>query len=133
MVLGEEDYKLSDDTVLRPDVVLICDEPNEAYITKAPEIVVEIVSKSSARNEKVNRKARDAALGYEHYKFDRYEAEKVNYYILVYPNELYAKAYRLVNGKYDKQGDFSRDSYEFDDTTCGVSIDFDKVFRRFRK
>ena len=119
--------------MLRPDVVLICDEPNEAYITKAPEIVVEIVSKSSARNEKVNRKARDAALGYEHYKFDRYEAEKVNYYILVYPNELYAKAYRLVNGKYDKQGDFSRDSYELDDTTCGVSIDFDKVFRRFRK
>ena len=120
LVLGEQDYKLSDDTVLKPDVVLICDEPNDAYITKAPEIVVEVVSRSTARND-------------EHYKFDRYEAEKVNYYILVYPDDLYAKVYRLVDGKYDKQGDFSRESYAFDDTTCGASIDFDKVFRRFRK
>ena len=27
LVISEEDYKISDDTVLRPDVVLICDEP----------------------------------------------------------------------------------------------------------
>ena len=66
-------------------------------------------------------------------KFDRYEAEKVNYYLLVYPDDLYAKVYRLIDGRYDKQGDFSSESYEFDDTTCKSSIDFDKVFKRFRK
>jgi len=36
LVLGEADYRLSDDTVFRPDVVLICNEPHDAYITKAP-------------------------------------------------------------------------------------------------
>ncbi len=61
------------------------------------------------------------------------EAEKVNYYILVYPNELYAKVYKLVDGKYDKQGDFSKESYYFDETLCGASIDFEKVLKRFRK
>ncbi len=120
LVLGEEDYKLTDDTILRPDVVLICDEPNDAYITKAPEVIVEIISKSTAKND-------------EGYKFQKYEAEKVKYYIIVYPNELYAKVYKLVAGKYDKQGDFSKESYCFEETLCNASVDFDKVFKRFRK
>lgn len=120
LVLGEEDYKLTDDTVLRPDVVLICDEPHDAYITKAPEIIVEVISKSTANND-------------ENYKFDRYEAEKVKYYIIVYPDDLRAKVYKLKDGKYDKQGDFSKETYDFEETLCKVRIDFDKVFKRFRK
>lgn len=118
--LGEADYKLSDDTILRPDVVLLCDEPHDAYITKAPEIIVEVISKSTAKND-------------ENYKFDKYEAEKVMYYIIVYPDALYAKVYKLKDGKYDKQGDFSMESYDFEETLCKASIDFDKVFKRFRK
>ena len=120
IVLGEEDYKLADDTVLRPDVALICDEPNESYITKAPEIIVEVVSPSTAKND-------------EGYKFEKYEAEKVMYYIIVYPQELYAKVYKLKDGKYDKQGDFSTQSYTFEETLCKAKVDFDKVFKRFRK
>lgn len=120
LVLGEEDWKLSDDTVLRPDVVLICDEPNDAYITKAPEIIIEVISKSTARND-------------EQYKFSKYEEEKVKDYILAYPDELIAKVYKLENGKYDKQGDFSHESYDFEATLCKVTIDFNKVFKRFRK
>ena len=120
MVIGEEDYKLSDDTVLRPDVALICDEPNETYITKAPELIVEVVSRSTAKND-------------EGYKFQKYEAEKVSYYVIVYPDDLYAKVYKLKDSKYDKQGDFSRETYDFEETLCKVSIDFDRVFKRFRK
>ncbi|NOQ29781.1 MAG: Uma2 family endonuclease [Helicobacteraceae bacterium] len=120
LVLGEEDYRVNEDTVLRPDVVLICDEPHDAYITKAPEIVVEILSKSTAKND-------------ENYKFKKYEQEKVGYYVLVYPGELRAKVYKLVDGKYDKQGDYSTQSYKFTDTLCNASIDFNKVFKRFRK
>ncbi len=120
VVLGEEDYKLSNDTVLSPDVVLICDEPHDAYITKAPEIIVEVISKSTAKND-------------EGYKFKKYEAEKVKYYIIVYPTELYAKVYKLENGKYDKQGDFSKEVYKFKETLCSASVDFEKVFKRFRE
>jgi Uma2 family endonuclease len=120
LVVGEEDYKLSDDTVLRPDVALICDEPHDAYITRAPEIIVEIISQSTSQRD-------------ENYKFDRYEKEKVKYYIIAYPDDLYAKVYKLVDGKYDKQGDFSKETYDFDETFCKASIDFDKVFKRFRK
>ena len=120
VVIAEEDYKLSNDTILRPDVVLICDEPNDNYITKAPEIIVEVISKSTAKND-------------ENYKFDKYEAEKVKYYIIVYPDELYAKVYKLKDRKYDKQGDFSKERYMFEETFCKASVDFEKVFKRFRK
>ena len=118
-VLGEVDYKISDETVLRPDVVLTCGETHELYLTKAPEIIVEIISKSTAKRDEV-------------YKFDIYEKEKVKYYIIVYPDDLYAKVYKLDGKTYDKQGDFSLESYHFEETQCGVSLDFEKVFKRFR-
>ena len=45
---------------------------------------------------------------------------------------LTAKVFKLDGKSYDKQGDFSKESYNFKETTCGVTIDFEKVFRRFR-
>lgn len=118
-VLGEVDYKVNDATVLRPDIVLTCKEQNDTYLTKAPEIIVEILSKSTAKRD-------------EEYKFDIYEAEKVKYYILVYPDDLFAKVYKLDGKAYDKQGDFSEETYAFEETTCQVSLDFKRVFKRFR-
>lgn len=118
-VLGEIDYKVSDDTILKPDIALTCGETNERYLTKAPEIIVEIISKSTAKRD-------------EKYKFEIYEKEKVKYYILVYPNDLRAKIYKLKGSKYDKEGDFLLESYDFEETTCKVSLDFERVFRRFR-
>lgn len=119
-VLGEVDYKVNEETVLRPDVTLTCGETNEAYLTKAPEIVVEIISPSTAKRD-------------EKYKFEIYEEEKVNYYILIYPDDLRAKVYKLDGKKYDKQGDFTTQSYKFENTTCKIELDFEQVFKRFRK
>jgi len=118
-VLGEVDYKINDETVLRPDIVLTCNETSETYLTKAPEIIVEIISKSTAKRDEV-------------YKFDIYEKEKVKYYIIVYPDDLVAKVYKLDAKEYDKQGDFSLERYDFEETSCKMSLDFEKVFRRFR-
>lgn len=119
-VVGEVDYKVSDETVLRPDVVLTCGETHEMYLTKAPEIIIEIVSKSTIKRDEV-------------FKFDIYQKEKVKYYIIVYPEDLRAKIYKLEGKEYDKQGDFLTESYTFEETKCKVSLDFDKVFKRFRK
>ena len=119
-VLSEVDYKISEDTILRPDVVVTCGEDNEYYLTKAPEIIVEIISKSTALRD-------------ERYKFSIYESEGVQYYILVYPDDLRAKIYRLKEGKYIKEGDYLKGKYLFSETTCDITLDFDKVFGRYRK
>lgn len=119
IALAEEDWKISDETVVRPDVVVVCKNKTDNYITKAPEIVVEIVSPSTAkRDEKV--------------KFELYEEEKVKYYILVYPEDKKAKIYKLEGKSFEKEGDFLEESYKFDDTTCPIILDFKKVFKKIQ-
>ena len=116
-VLVEEDWKISDDTVLRPDVVVVCGNKNDKYIAKTPEIVVEIVSPTTAkRDEKI--------------KFEIYEKEKVKYYILVYPEDKKAKIYKLNKNRLEKEGDFFDEVYEFIDISCKVNLDFKKVFKK---
>jgi len=118
-VVYELDYIVSEDTVLKPDIALICDEEND-YITKAPKIVVEVISPATARRD-------------EKHKFEIYEREKVHYYVLVYPDKLFAKVYRLIDGKYDKVGDFSGEKYLFAESECQAEIDFGAVFAKYRK
>ncbi|PHS41698.1 MAG: hypothetical protein COB07_01235 [Sulfurovum sp.] len=66
-------------------------------------------------------------------KFDIYEAEGVQYYILVYPNDLKAKVYSLNNGKYIKVSDFTHEVLILDDLDGELSLDFARVFKKFRK
>ncbi len=119
MVVSEMDYKIADDTIVRPDIALVCEQKDGAYIKKSPELIVEIVSKSSAtRDEKI--------------KLTLYEVEKVPYYILLYPEDLKAKIYKLKNSKYEKIVDLLEGSFIFDEIICQAKIDFDFVFERFR-
>ena len=120
MVFGEADWKVNDDTVVKPDVVLTCNETNDTYMTKAPEIIVEVISKSTAKRD-------------EQTKFKLYEEEGVKYYIIVYPNDLKAKVYKLEKGSYLKVADFLTESYTFEESSCKASVDFGAVFERFRK
>ena len=48
---------------------------SEMYLVKAPEIIVEIISPTTAHRD-------------EKYKFEMYEKEKVKYYIIIYPENL---------------------------------------------
>ena len=117
-VLGEIDYKINEDTILKPDVVVTCKEDkNEDYISVAPEIVVEVISPSTAKRD-------------EKYKFEIYEAEKVKYYILAYPKDKKAKIYKHNGEKYIKVDDFTTQKYKFD-LESEAEIDFSEVFERF--
>ena len=120
MVLGEADWKINDVTLLRPDVVLICDEPHDKYMTKAPQIVVEVLSPSTARRD-------------EKFKFEIYQEERVPYYVMVYPDDFKAKIYKLDGNEYRKEGDFTNESYSFEQTHCRAVVDFQRVFRQFRE
>ncbi len=118
-VVYELDYIVDNENVLRPDIALICNEDSD-YIRKAPKIIVEVVSDTTAkRDEKV--------------KYEIYEKERVLYYVLVYLKTLDAKIYKLKESNYQKEGVFSKEIYKFNGFECDVEIDFDKVFKKFRK
>jgi len=107
------DWKISDETVVQPDNSVICHTPkHEAYITKAPKIIFEILSKSTAKKDKG-------------LKYDLYEKEGVLYYIIVDPQEEIAKVYELLNGRYVKVCDASDEVVEFKVKECAEKMLFD--------
>jgi Uma2 family endonuclease len=118
-ILYETDWKVSDSTIVRPDIVLSCNDEGDAYLTKAPKIIIEILSPSTAKKD-------------ETIKFDIYEEERVNYYLLVYPDDLKAKVYKLEKNSYSKVGDFSNETLTFDSLECSLELNFEKVFRKFK-
>jgi Uma2 family endonuclease len=113
--LFEIDWYVSSDTVVRPDTLVICYEPDEK-LTKKPEVIFEVTSPSTvAKDEKV--------------KFEIYEREGVRYYILVYPDDKVAKVYELKDGAYIKMGDFSEEKTVFDLPSCQLEFDFSRIWR----
>ncbi|PHS41015.1 MAG: hypothetical protein COB07_03205 [Sulfurovum sp.] len=110
------DWKIDDDTVVQPDNLIICHRPQEeAYINKAPRVIFEILSKSTASVDK-------------NLKYELYEQEGVNYYIIVDPKENIAKVYRLKEGRYIKVCDAYEDSVDFDLKECAFTFDFSKIW-----
>jgi len=114
--LMEVDWEVSHDTVVRPDVLIVCGEIDEK-IVRTPSVIFEVSSPSTAK--------RDELL-----KFELYEKEGVSFYILVYPVKNIAKVYKWVNGSYQKRGDFSTEEFSFDLDKCKVMFDFSSIWRR---
>ena len=112
----EMDWQISYESVVRPDSMVICYEPDEK-LTKKPEIIFEVISKSTVKRDEI-------------LKFDLYQSEGVKYYVLVYPEEKYAKVYQLVDFVYRKMGDFSDESFIFDFDLCKIDFDFSFIWRR---
>lgn len=110
------DWKIDDSTVVQPDNLIICHKPQkEAYIKKAPKVIFEILSKSTAVVDK-------------NLKYELYEKEGVSYYIIVDPNESIAKVYRLKEGRYIKLCDAHEDRVDFDLEMCTFTFDFSKIW-----
>lgn len=109
------DWKVNEDTIVQPDNLIVCYEPKGAYLTKAPTMIFEILSKSTAKKDKT-------------LKFELYQSEGVKYYIIVDPDENIAEAYELKEGKYIKILDASEECVDFELKDCEISIDFKKLW-----
>ncbi len=116
-VLFEIDVEFSEETVVRPDVLVICHTPDGERLTRAPELICEVISKATARRD-------------EETKFQLYRDEGVMHYILVYPESRKAKVYRLVEGEYRKVGDFHDEPHTFELSKCIIPLDFSRLWRR---
>ena len=110
------DWKIDDSTVVQPDNLIICHTPqNEAYIKKAPKVIFEILSKSTATVDK-------------NLKYELYEKEGVSYYIIVDPSESIAKVYELKEGRYIKVCDAHEERVDFELNECKFTFDFEKIW-----
>ncbi len=115
--LYEIDVELAEDTVVRPDLVVICYPAEGDRLTLAPELIFEVVSLRTSRRDEI-------------IKFDLYEREGVTYYGLVYPEAQKVKLYKLTTGKYLKIGDFHHGAHRFDLSKCSLEFDFSTLWSK---
>ncbi len=109
------DWKIAEDTVVQPDNLVLCYRPDKAYITKAPSLIFEVLSPSTALRD-------------ERLKFEIYEREGVPYYVIVDPGEKLAKVYRLREGRYGKTLDATDETATFVLDGCEIVFDFSKIW-----
>ncbi len=115
---GEEinDNKIC--TVLQPDICVVCDSSklDEKGCVGAPDMIVEVVSVSSAKKDL-------------DYKFNIYEESGVAEYWLVYPKDKSITIYLLdEKGKYQLKYIFTNEGKVPVTTVAGLEIDMEDVF-----
>ncbi|WP_315819694.1 Uma2 family endonuclease [Paraflavitalea speifideaquila] len=81
------DWKVNDNTVVQPDLMVVCGEFDTDFLEFAPSLVVEVLSPSTALKDR-------------HEKFELYEQEGVHYYLIVDPKFKKVEIYQLIEGKY---------------------------------
>lgn len=82
------DWKITEDTVVQPDLLIVCDKIEKKFLDFPPVLVVEILSPSTSskdRNEKM----------------EIYQWQKVKYYLIVDPQFKKTEIYHMVNDKYE--------------------------------
>ncbi|MGV3657975.1 MAG: Uma2 family endonuclease [Chitinophagaceae bacterium] len=87
-VLSETDWVIDDDTVVRPNVMVVCGlfDPND-FIRNPPVLIVEIFSATT--------RLKDRNL-----KFSLYQQCGVKYYLMADPDAKTIEAFELVNNRY---------------------------------
>jgi Uma2 family endonuclease len=81
------DYKIAEHTVIKPDVLIVCDKIEKNFLDFKPALVVEILSPATAMKDRNS-------------KFYLYENEEVPYFLIVDPDKETVEVFALQNGKY---------------------------------
>ena len=108
------DYKISDDTILQPNVLVVCGKINKKYLDFPPALVAEVLSPFT--------KERDRKI-----KHDFYERENVKYFLIIDINRKDIEIYELINGKYMHQS--YKKSFEFNlNENCMIHPELDNIW-----
>ena len=81
------DWKITEDTIVQPDVLIVCDKIEKKFLDFPPALVVEILSPSTA--------AKDRGL-----KMEIYQSQKVKYYLIADPQFKKLEIYQLSGEQY---------------------------------
>jgi Uma2 family endonuclease len=115
------DWQIAEDTVLQPDVLVVCgDNPEEIKLSIPPELVFEILSPSTARKDRV-------------LKYRLYREAGVKYYCMVSPGTKTAEVFVLRDSKYNEIEDFPGGKITFDLGPCSIAFDFSELFKTAKK
>jgi len=108
------DYKIANDTILRPDVFIVCAKINKTYLDFPPVLVVELISKVTEE--------RDRGI-----KFQLYEQHRVKYYLIADAMKKGIEIFELVQGKFELKTYNTVFTFQLSND-CQLLVDFENIF-----
>ncbi|MCS6950964.1 MAG: Uma2 family endonuclease [Armatimonadota bacterium] len=111
------DWKISEDTVVQPDNIVVCGEVRqEAYLEVPPVLIFEVLSPSMEQKDRV-------------VKAGLYAAQGVRYYVLVSPERLQAEVMELEEGEYRLRATLCEGTWRFNLGECQIDFDFGRIWK----
>lgn len=111
------DYKVKEDTVYQPDMLVVCKPIQKKFLDFPPSLVVEVLSPSSVLMDR-------------HTKFFAYQEQGIPYYLIVSPETEETEIYTLENGEYVLRQKAVSFTYTFGlHEDCEIAIDFAEVWK----
>lgn len=115
-VLLPVDWPIAEDTVVQPDVLVVCgDDIGVEKLTVVPVVVFEVLSPSTTRKDRV-------------LKYRLYQDAGVKYYCIVDPDSDSVEVYLLDSDKYHLAPEVSDGRMPFDLGPCRIDVDFSMIF-----
>ena len=111
-VLYETDWLISEDTVVRPDVMIVCEVIKGNFVTNPPSMILEILSPSTILKDRNT-------------KFNLYQAYGVPYYIIADIGKKVVEIFELKNNVYQQVQDLTQFSLT---NTCTVEFSVQELF-----
>jgi Uma2 family endonuclease len=112
------DWEITPDTVVQPDVLVLCSDSeflDDVKLITPPVLVFEILSPSTARKDRI-------------IKYQLYQDAGVKYYCIVDPETKSADVFLLRDSEYHGMGAFQEGKITFDLEECTIDFDFGAIF-----
>ena len=109
------DWKVTTDTVVQPDISIVCGSVEGQFLETAPKVIFEILSPSTAKKDRTT-------------KFRLYESNAVNFYCLIDPDKDLVEVFQLINSRYRSINEGHAPVVSFDLQECEVLFDFDNIW-----
>lgn len=111
------DFKIAEDTIIQPDISVLCKAATKKYIDFPPALVVEILSPSTALKDR-------------HTKSALYAGQKIPYYILISPDTEEAEIFEWNEEGYMLKQKDKAFTYTFQfPEGCTATIDFSEIWQ----
>ena len=109
------DYKVQDDIIIQPDMLVVCKPINKKFLDFPPHLVIEILSPSTADKDR-------------YVKYPIYESQQIPYYLMIDPESKEVEVYEYKSKSYQLMQKGKSFSYAFSfDNDCSATIDFSEI------
>jgi Uma2 family endonuclease len=110
------DYKVKEDTVFQPDMLIVCKPIEKKYLDFPPSLIAEILSPSTVFIDRYT-------------KFHAYQEQGVPWYLILSPETEETEIYSLENGVYQLKQKAVTFDFTFRLDACEVTINFAEVWK----